>query len=307
MPWIIPEIDDNATHLGPIRNSELHRLGTIGRLNKVVVGSFRKDNLGPLMLYSEEKRVIEMDRNKCIEKCFSLAFKEGMIPDPLGPGLYFNYIFKNVSFEDKSMLDIGGGAGLFSFYAACMGVDEAICIEPEAAGSTPGLVKKIDNIKAGLENGDRVFLETNTLQDFNPQGKTFDIILLHNSINHLNEDACIKLKYDAESVTIYKELFNKLNNLASPGALLIIADCSRYNIFPLLRIRNPFAPTIEWYKHQSPNFWINLLSGAGFSDPNVRWSIFNQRLRFLGKIPFVSGLVSYFRRSHFCLIMKKPL
>lgn len=247
----------------------------------------------------------KINRKECIEKCFSLAFEEGIIRELPGPELYFDYIFKNISFENKSMLDIGGGAGLFSFYAACMGAKEIICIEPESAGSTLGIAKKFEKLKAGLKTGDRVMLETNTLQDFDSQGKAFDIILLHNSINHLDENACIKLKQDTESVDIYRLLFEKLNVLASRGAMLIITDCSRYNLFGLLKIRNPFAPTIEWHKHQSPNFWIKMLSRAGFSDPNIRWSIFNQRLRFLGRIPFVSAIVSYFRRSHFCLIMKK--
>ena len=244
-------------------------------------------------------------KNRCVENYFSLAHKEGLIPDAQGPGLYFDYIFDNISFERKKMLDIGGGAGLFSFYAACMGAEEVICIEPEAEGSTRGTVNKFNNIQSGLETGVRVKLETTTLQDFNPNGKTFDIILLHNSINHLDENACVKLKYDAEAVEIYKTLFAKLNGLARPGAVLIIADCSRYNVFPLLKLKNPFAPTIEWHKHQSPNLWVKLLSAAGFSHPHIRWSIFNQRLRFLGKLPFVSKFVSYFRRSHFCLIMRK--
>lgn len=246
-----------------------------------------------------------MKKDNRIDKFFFLAFREGLLPDPIDSRLYFNILFKDISFDKKTMLDIGGGAGLFSFYADAMGAKSVICIEPEAAGSKQGLIKIFKKLQSGLETEDRVKLETTTFQDFDSRGKTFDIILLHNSINHLDEEACIKLKYDSRAVEIYKTIFRQLGDLAGKGAKLIIADCSRYNFFALFNLKNPFAPTIEWHKHQSPGYWARLLSDAGFCNPEIRWNIFNQRLRFIGKLPFVAKFASYFRRSHFCLTMEK--
>jgi hypothetical protein len=246
-----------------------------------------------------------MNKNHRIDKFFFLAFHEGLLPDPYGSRIYFNILFKNISFDKKTMIDIGGGAGLFSFYAASMGAKSVICIEPEAAGSKQGLIEKFKKLQSDLKTGDQVKLETTTFQDFNSRDKKFDIILLHNSINHLDEEACIKLKYDSHAIEIYKTIFRKLGDLAGKGATLIIADCSRYNFFALFNLKNPFAPTIEWHKHQSPKYWARLLSDAGFCNPDIRWNIFNQRLRFMGKLPFVGKFASYFRRSHFCLTMEK--
>lgn len=246
-----------------------------------------------------------MIKDTGIDKFFFLAFREGLVDGPYGSRTYFNILFKDISFEKKTMLDIGGGAGLFSLYAACSGAKSVVCLEPEAAGSKQGLVEKFKKLQSNLKPGDRVKLETTTFQDFNSRDKKFDIILLHNSINHLDEEACIKLKYDRQAVEIYKTLFQKLGHLAANGAKLIITDCSRYNFFALFHLKNPYAPTIEWHKHQSPKYWVRLLSDAGFSNPDIRWNIFNERLRFMGKLPLASKFASYFRRSHFRLTMER--
>jgi 2-polyprenyl-3-methyl-5-hydroxy-6-metoxy-1,4-benzoquinol methylase len=45
-------------------------------------------------------------------------------------------LFRDIDFDGKRVLDIGGGDGVYSFYAAAMGAAEVVCLEPEAAGST---------------------------------------------------------------------------------------------------------------------------------------------------------------------------
>ena len=150
-----------------------------------------------------------------------------------------------------------------------------------------------------------VWFKPVTFQAFDPTGKQFDTILLHNSINHLDETACINLLNDEASQAIYMDIFSKLSSLASSGAKLIVCDCSRYNLFALLRIRNPFAPTIEWHKHQAPEIWVDLLSQVGFVNPKVRWTAFNT-LRSPGRILLGNKLLSYFLRSDFRFTMEKP-
>ncbi len=139
-----------------------------------------------------------MKKNELVDKYFVLVDQEGLYSSQYNLRFYLNYLFKNISFNKKTMLDIGGGAGLFSFYAACLGANEVICLEPEAAGSRSGMVEKFKKLQSGLQTLVQVKLVSTTIQNFNPNDRKFDIILLHNSINHIDEEACIKLQYDSQ-------------------------------------------------------------------------------------------------------------
>jgi len=212
-------------------------------------------------------------------------------------------LFKDIDLKNKRVLDIGGGAGLFSFYASCSGAKKVVCLEPEAEGSASGVTDKFLKLKEHFKRND-VVLKPLTLQTFETEGDTFDIILLYDSINHLDETLCINLLRDSKSKAIYQSIFSKIYSLSNEGAKLIVCDCSRYNFFALFKIRNPFVPTIEWHKHQSPTLWVNLLGKAGFTNPKIRWSSFNI-LRNWGKVLFGNKLMAYFLTSHFRLIMDK--
>lgn len=61
-------------------------------------------------------------------------------------------LFKNIDFRNKTLIDIGGGNGLFSFYAALNGAKKVVVMEPEFDGSTSGVIKKFHEIKALLGN-----------------------------------------------------------------------------------------------------------------------------------------------------------
>jgi len=65
----------------------------------------------------------------------------------------------------------------------------------------------------------------------------FDIVILHNSINHLNEDACIKLKEDKAAKEEYKKYFRKLFQMTNSNARLIICDCSNKNFFNFIVLK----------------------------------------------------------------------
>ena len=239
-----------------------------------------------------------------LEGYFSVVIKEGLYPNRGNLQFHLKTLFKNIALENKLVLDIGGGSGLHSFYAACMGAGEVVCLEPETEGSRSGIEAKFRKL-GGILGYDQVRFEPVTFQAFDPGGKQFDIILLHNSINHLDETACINLLKDEASKAIYMDIFSKLSSVASSGAKLIVCDCSRYNFFALLRIGNPFAPTIEWHKHQAPEVWVGLLSQVGFVNPRVRWTAFNT-LRSPGRVLLGNKLLSYFLRSDFCFTMEKP-
>ncbi len=214
-------------------------------------------------------------------------------------------LYRGVDFRGKRVLDVGGGCGRDSFYAACRGASAVVCLEPEAAGSTSAVTDRFRTLSRAL-GFYNVILRPETLQTFDAEPESFDVVMLHNSINHLDESACIDLLIDPQAQDRYRVLFTKLFQLATCGANLILCDCSRYNFFAQLHIRNPFARKIEWHKHQSPYVWARLLRQVGFSNTVIRWSSFNS-LRRCGQMLLGNQVASYFLRSHFQLIAEKPL
>jgi len=245
-----------------------------------------------------------MNRTQRVEQFLTIACRKGLYSSPGNLRYYVHYLFQDTTLAEKTMLDIGGGAGLFSFYAGCCGASRVVCLEPMAAGSSPGMVDQFQRFST-LLGLNQVSIYPIKLQDFDPGNETFDIVLLHNSINHLDEAACMALQHDRHAVETYKRVFEKLSTLASPGAKLIIADCSRYNFFALCRLKNPFGPTIEWHKHQSPDHWARLLSDVGFCNPKIRWASFNS-LQSIGRLLLGNKVAAYFLQSDFCLTMGKP-
>lgn len=218
---------------------------------------------------------------------------------------YAGQLFRDVEFKGKKMLDIGAGDGCFSLLAASRGADKVVALEPEAAGATDGVQDKFTRMrdKLGLNN---VTLLAETLQGFDPAGEKFDIVFLHNSINHLDEPACMKLHQDAEAWAIYRGFFRQLFDLMSPGGILILADCSRYNLFPMLGLTHPLLRTIEWHKHQPPGRWARLAGEVGFINPRVTWKSLSP-LGSLGQCFMSNRIASFFLLSHFTLHLKKPV
>ena len=245
-----------------------------------------------------------MSKNQLFDRYLTLVEQEGLVSSQGNWRFYLDYLFSGISFDAKATLDIGGGRGLFSFYAACMAADDVVCLEPDAAGSRSGNSEIFEKLRSELGMLDRVRLEPSTIQDFEGSDGTFDILLLHNSVNHLDEESCIRLQCDDCAVEAYKKIFKKLSKLGSRKAKLIATDCSRYNVFALLHLKNPFSPTIEWHKHQSPWYWAELLSEAGFRNPKIRWASFS-RLRSPGKLLLGNRFASYLLHSQFCLTMEK--
>jgi hypothetical protein len=218
---------------------------------------------------------------------------------------YVNYLFDGIDFRGKTMLDVGGGDGMFSFYAACAGAEKVICLEPEVAGSASGMNAAFKRTASFLDlDQAKVQLLSHRLQDYESGDGSFDILLLHASINHVDEGACIHLRRDREAQSSYEQSFGKLASLARPGAKLLVVDCAQRNLFADLHIINPFMPMIEWHKHQSPKLWARLLAQAGFVNPIIRWNSFNT-LRTGGRLLLGNRIAAYCLASVFCLTMER--
>ena len=251
----------------------------------------------------ETEPMIGPDEN--IQRCLRALTDETHISKkPERLRFYLNYLFGPVSFKDKSVLDIGGGCGELSFYAIAAGAANVTCLEPGSDGSRSNILDKFMSLQSRLDNSHLIEYKSLTFQDFDPKSQTFDIVILHNSINHLDECACEQLHNNDKAKATYQAIFSKLSNLCSPCATLHIADCSRKNLYPKLGLKNPFSPSIEWRKHQAPEVWAGLLQQAGFEKPCVRW-FSPVTLRHLGRLIFGHPLVAYFYKSHFSLIMSR--
>jgi hypothetical protein len=68
-------------------------------------------------------------------------------------------------------------------------------------------------------------------------------------------------------------------------------------------MRNPFAPSVEWEKHQHPRVWAELLAESGFHSPRIRWSTLNT-LRTPGRVVLGNRVGAYCCESTFTLTMR---
>jgi SAM-dependent methyltransferase len=241
------------------------------------------------------------DDSLLLDRYFDVVAQTGRTPGNLR--FYLDYLFRSVELTGSTMLDVGAGDGLCSFYAACVGASKVVSLEPEAAGSSAGMNEAFERTASQLEQ-EQVQLVPQRLEDYEPSDESFDVILLHASINHLDEDACTRLHRDLEAQTVYLRLFRKLAASAKPGAKLIAVDCARRNLFADVGVTNPFAPMIEWHKHQSPELWARLLARVGFTNPTIRWNSFNT-LRSFGRLMLGNRIAAYCLTSVFCLTMEK--
>jgi SAM-dependent methyltransferase len=239
-----------------------------------------------------------------LDTFYAVALEDGLVNKRSRFQFYASTIFDGVDFRGARVLDVGGGSGLFSFYAACMGAAKVVCLEPEVEGSTKGRMSSFAKFRSNLDLSDQVSLRPNTIQSFEPRNSRFDVVILHRSINHLDENACVRLRESEISVNAYRAIVAKIGSLADGGGKLVVVDCSNYNFFALLRIRNPFEPMIDWRKHQAPEVWVSLFREVGFDRFRVKWLSFNQ-LYHVGRMLMGNRLVSYFLGSYFCLTMTK--
>lgn len=168
-------------------------------------------------------------------------------------------------------LEIGAGSGLMSIWMLHAGARQVTSLEPEAAGATSGVARAAAEHRAALEiPPHRWDYRGETFQEFSDDGP-FDIILSHSSINHLDEAACMQLGDSEPARERYLELFSKVRRLLAPGGHFIVSDCARINLWGRMGRPSPWAPEIEWEKHQEPETWSELLGAAGLETVDSRW------------------------------------
>jgi SAM-dependent methyltransferase len=238
-----------------------------------------------------------------VDRYFSVVAAEWPDHDVGNLRFYLELLFDRVPLRGRAVLDVGAGDGIYSFFMACAGAERVVALEPEVEGSTPGVVEKLDRVSRalGLES---VEVRRESLQEFDPDGRQFDVLFMHAVLNHLDEEACIDLHRDEGARQTYRELFRKLAGMSTPGADLVAVECSPQNLFARFGVKSPFAPTIEWHKHQPPERWAALLEQAGFGKPRIRWHGLNT-LRRPGQLLLGNRLGAWFISSSFLLTMQR--
>jgi SAM-dependent methyltransferase len=209
--------------------------------------------------------------------------------------------------EGAKVLEVGCGIGLSCAWVACMGAIQVVGLEPETAGSHTQMRARAEQLIRDVNLDASVEIEHATIQEYlsrqdNPR---FTHVVMHNVVNHLDEEAVVCLHQSGADWARdrYVELFSQIATLLEPGGTLALSDCSRKNLWPSLGLPSPFAPTIEWYKHQQPRIWMQLLEAAGLGAVRYRWNV-PYRLRIADRL-LSSGLAAYCFSSHFTLTARR--
>ncbi len=206
------------------------------------------------------------------------------------------FLFAGIPLEGTRVLDVGCGAGAWSMWAALHGARHVVGIEPGADGSREGTFDVFQRSIAALGFERQVEARPHFLHELPKPDAPYDVVVMYNVINHLDEEAVVMLHRDGAARERYVTLLKDLVSWMRPGGWLIIADCGRTNAWLRFGMASPFVPTIEWHKHQDPGTWMEVCCQAGFRTVDLRWS----PLQPFPKLT-ANWLVQYLTCAHFVL------
>lgn len=194
------------------------------------------------------------------------------------------HFYAGVPLEGRTVLEIGSGRGLFCIYAATHGAHLVVSMEPELVGSRDGMLAlQAGRLTAlGVSNVELLAADFNEWQ---PGGRTFDVVVSRASINHLFP-ATRNASRDRDTFTGYVRVAERMRSMLNAGGVAIVSDASRHAFFTMTRnfgIRRPWNPLrtgVDWRHHQNPGVWSRIFQEAGFSKVTVRYPL-PHRLRAL--------------------------
>lgn len=214
---------------------------------------------------------------------------------------HLNYMFSEVPLSGSRVLDVGAGNGLLSAAAASAGAT-VVALEPASDGSSVRAQRIFGDLIEACAVSGNVSIRNQTLQDFLTSSVecSFDVVMMANTINHLDEISVINALGDSGARGSFLEIFTKLASILTPQAVMVITDCGRRNVFNEFGFRSPLAPDIEWNKHQEPEFWSRLLDECGFRETSISWSTPNS-LGSFGRYFLANRFFAFLLLSHFRL------
>jgi cyclopropane fatty-acyl-phospholipid synthase-like methyltransferase len=183
-----------------------------------------------------------------------------------------NSLFSGVPLSGAEVLEIGCGTGAWAIWAALHGAARVVGIEPGAAGSGSNTLERFRQTIKSLGLDKKIEATDHYLQQLPLRSRLFDIVVMYNVINHLDEEAVTILHQYPFAFDRYVALLTDLRARMSQDGWLIAADCARSNLWHWLNLPSPFARSIEWHKHQNPDQWVNVFERAGFRYVDLHWS-----------------------------------
>ena len=183
-----------------------------------------------------------------------------------------DFLFAGIPLTGAHVLEVGCGTGAWAIWAALHGADRVVGIEPEAQGSTANVLAMFKQTIELLGLSGKVLATDQYLHRLPLQKQQFDVVVMFNVINHLDEDAVVVLHQEPAAFERYVTILQNLRLRLRPKGWVVVADCARTNLWPRLGLASPFARSIEWHKHQNPHTWINVFEHAGFRHFDLRWS-----------------------------------
>src|SRR4030095_3497079 len=98
-------------------------------------------------------------------------------------------------------------------------------IEPEATGSSSDALVAFRQIVATLGLGEQIEATEHSLQELPMPERPFDVVIMYNVINHLDEEAVVVLHRDAEAFARYVSILQNLRLLMRSDGWVVVADC----------------------------------------------------------------------------------
>jgi cyclopropane fatty-acyl-phospholipid synthase-like methyltransferase len=211
-------------------------------------------------------------------------------------------VFKDVELAGRSVMEIGAGSGTLCFWAGFHGAQEVVGLEPDVDGSSEGDVQTFGAMidQTGLGT---IKLYKQTIQEYQAPVEQFDVVVSHNSMEHLDESVVSRLRSDASARQVYGQILRKVARSMKPGAQFVICNQSMANFWPLIGRRNPFSPTVHWPLHPTPHTWKRLLLANGFRDVKIDWPV-RHRARLLGPVA-ANPVFAFFTDSMFRITARR--
>lgn len=208
-----------------------------------------------------------------------------------------DYVSGDINISGKSILDVGAGGGQLSEYFLRRDAGEVVALEPEDAGSDYAGADFDELQKRGTEY-DSLKAVSTTFQGFDPD-TSYDLVVLHNVINHLNESSVRSLHKNQAARETFRGIIEDLAKSVTRGGQLIICDSGRSGLWRHVPIS--LFDNIEWNKHQDPDVWVGLFTEYGFEREVCEWTpIFGHG----GVVRRLTGnkLAAFVRTAHFRLV-----